>query len=311
MKQYLSVLGDIYANGEYYPDRTGVGRTGLWVEQMRFNLREGFPLMTTKRVPLRWVAEELFWFLSGSTYEPHLMERGVDIWKEWATPEQTAKFGREEGELGPVYGHAWRNFGATKCGPFDPSRVRGTSPGQRHYSDKTRRWINTNYLDDGVDQIEWIVEDIQNNPYGTRKIISGWDPKEQNNVSLPPCHTLCHFKVHPNGDLSSYLYQRTADVALGVPFNIASYALLTYLIAHVTGYRVREFVHTLGDAHIYSNHLDGVKEQLNRTPFDLPTLTIDERLSNGGFDALMDVKYGDLTLEGYKFHPKISFDVAV
>lgn len=317
MQQYLDLLRNIRDNGEYYEDRTGVGRTGLWAQTMRFNLNEGFPILTTKHVPLRWVAEELFWMLSGSTYEPHLAEKKVDIWKEWATPEQTAKFGRKEGELGPVYGHAWRNFGANSVEfvlqralslGYPPDQVMKS---ERYYSKENKRWINTGYWDDGVDQIKWIIEDIQKNPFGTRKILCGWDAREQNKVALPPCHTVSHFKVNADKSLSSFLYQRSADCAIGVPFNISSYALLTHLISHVCDLKVREFVHQLGDAHLYSNHINGVNEQLSRTPYVLPFITISDKSKGGGFNALMDIKWEDLSLTDYKYHPKIYYDVAV
>ena len=310
-EQYLSTLQTIMDSGMDYGDRTGVGRKGCWCLPVRVDLTKEFPLLTTKRVTLRWVAEELFWILSGSTYEPHLREKGVDIWKEWATPEETARFGREEGELGPVYGHCWRNFGAGLIKDVYGSEDQSLIHYGRRYSDKTKRWINTNYLDNGVDQIKWIVDDIKNNPFGTRKILSGWDPREQDKVALPPCHTISHFKVWPDGTLSSFLMQRSCDQFLGSPYNLASYSLLTTLIAHVCDLKPREHVHMFNDVHIYHNHYDAVNEQLGRLPYNPPTITIDDRLRGGGFDALMDVKWEDIELHNYEHHPKIEAPIAV
>lgn len=278
-RPYLDLLRDVRDNGVRRGDRTGTGTLSIFGAQMRFDLREGFPLLTTKRVPFRWVAEELFWFLSGSTFEPDLAAKGVDIWREWATEEQCARFGREEGDLGPVYGHAWRRFGET---------------GWRM----------------GVDQIARILDQIQNTPNSRRIILTGWDPRTVDQVALPTCHTLTQFYVH-EGRLSAHLYQRSADMFLGVPFNIASYALLTHLLAHVTGLEVGDFVHSFGDTHIYLNHLDQVEEQLSRKPGRLPTLLIKPFPPGKAIDNLLSIKYEDLILSGYKPQKKITAPVAV
>lgn len=282
MKQYHKLLKSILDNGTKHDDRTGVGTISHFGFQTRFDLRDGFPIVTTKRVPFRWVAEELFWFLSGDTNESNLRARGVDIWAEWADEEHTSKFGREAGNLGPVYGYLWRSFGG-------------------HYPQK-----------DGIDQIANLLRLIDTNPDSRRLIVTGWDPREADNVDLPPCHTLFQFKVESRRVLHCQLYQRSADAFLGIPFNISSYALLTHLVAHVTGLEVGEFIYTLGDYHIYSNHLDQVEELLSREPFPLPQLEIvdaDNRLR--GLEGLLSINYSNLNLIGYKSHGKIAAPVAV
>jgi thymidylate synthase len=282
MKQYQDLLRHILTQGAHHEDRTGVGTISRFGHQMRFDLREGFPLLTTKRVPFRWVAEELFWFLSGDTNEANLRARGVDIWAEWADEEHTRPFGRVAGDLGPVYGYLWRSFG-------------GTYP-------------QTN----GIDQIARLINEIQANPNSRRLIVSGWDPRVSDAVDLPPCHTLFQFKVEQERTLHCQLYQRSADAFLGVPFNISSYALLTHLVAHVSGLEVGEFIHTFGDCHIYRNHLDQVEELLGREPLPLPQLEIvdpDEPLR--GLEGLLRAKYEDLNLIGYQSHAKIAAPVAV
>jgi len=281
MKQYHDLLKYILANGVVADDRTGTGTTSVFGYQTRFDLRAGFPIVTTKRVPFRWVAEELFWFLSGSTDEAELRERGVDIWQEWATSEQTARFGREEGDLGPVYGYLWRSFG-------------GNYPKA-----------------DGVDQIARLIREIETNANSRRLIVSGWDPRVCDDVALPPCHTLFQFKVESGRILHCQLYQRSADAFLGVPFNISSYALLTHLVAHVCGLAVGEFIHTFGDLHIYSNHLEQVNELLSREPFELPKLNLVSADGLRGFDGLLNFKFENLDLAGYHSHGKIAAPVAV
>lgn len=282
MKQYHDLLRSILANGSEHSDRTGVGTISHFGFQTRFDLRQGFPIVTTKRVPFRWVAEELFWFLSGDTNEQKLRDRGVDIWAEWADEEHTQRFGRPAGDLGPVYGYLWRSFG-------------GTYP-QRN----------------GVDQIAKLLEQIENNPNSRRLIVTGWDPRHADNVDLPPCHTLFQFKVENEHFLHCQLYQRSADAFLGVPFNISSYALLTHLVAHVSGLAVGEFVYTLGDYHIYKNHVEQVKELLSREPLPLPVLTINEDQSDKSpLDRLLSITYDHLNLAGYQSHAKIAAPVAV
>src|SRR5688572_9706913 len=282
MKQYHDLLRSILENGTEHQDRTGVGTISHFGYQTRFDLREGFPIVTTKKIPFRWVAEELFWFLSGDTNEANLRARGVDIWAEWADKDHTSRFGREPGDLGPIYGYLWRSFG-------------GEYPRQN-----------------GVDQIANLLTELHNNPDSRRLIVSGWDPRQANQVDLPPCHTLFQFKVETGRTLHCQLYQRSADAFLGVPFNISSYALLMHLIAHVTELEVGDFVYTLGDYHIYKNHLEQVQELLSREPFPSPQLQIkepDQRLR--GLEGLLAINYERLELVGYKSHGKISAPVAV
>ncbi len=282
MQQYHDLLRSILTHGTAHEDRTGVGTIAHFGYQTRFDLRAGFPLVTTKRIPFRWVAEELFWFLAGDTNELNLRARGVDIWAEWADAEQTARFGREAGDLGPVYGYLWRSFGG-------------------HYPAR-----------DGVDQIARLVREIEHNPNSRRLLVTGWDPRVCDDVALPPCHTLFQFKIERERTLHCQLYQRSADAFLGVPFNISSYALLTHLLAHVCGLEVGEFVYTLGDYHIYRNHLPQVEQLLAREPLPLPRLEIaDEGNSLRALDGLHAMRYENLRLISYESHGKIAAPVAV
>jgi thymidylate synthase len=281
MKQYHDLLKSILANGTEHQDRTGVGTISHFGFQTRFDLREGFPIVTTKKIPFRWVAEELFWFLSGDTNEANLRAKGVDIWAEWADEEHTRRFNREAGDLGPVYGYLWRSFG----GDY-PER-------------------------NGLDQIARLMTEIERNANSRRLIVTGWDPRQADQVDLPPCHTLFQFKVD-HGRLHCQLYQRSADAFLGVPFNISSYALLMHMIAHVCELEAGEFVYTLGDYHIYQNHLEQVEELLARDPLPLPQLEIiDDGRRLRGLQGLLDFQYDNLKLVGYQSHGKISAAVAV
>jgi thymidylate synthase len=282
VKQYHDLLKSILANGQQHRDRTGVGTISHFGYQTRFNLREGFPIVTTKRVPFRWVAEELFWFLSGDTNEANLRARGVDIWAEWADEEHTSRFGRAPGDLGPVYGYLWRSFGGAY-----PKR-------------------------NGVDQIAELIQSVETNPNSRRLIVSGWDPRQADQVDLPPCHTLFQFKVESEKTLHCQLYQRSADAFLGVPFNISSYALLMHMVAHVTGLSVGHFVYTLGDYHIYQNHREQVEELLSREPLPLPSLTVnDPQRKLRGLEGLLSMRYENLSLASYQSHGKIAAPVAV
>lgn len=280
MNKYLKLLRHIKENGTFKGDRTGTGTYSVFAYQMRFNLAEGFPLLTTKKVHLKSIIHELLWFLSGDTNVKYLQDNGVKIWDEWSTKEQCHKLGRREGDLGPVYGHQWRNFGAEK---YFEGYVEGS----------------------GVDQISNLIRDIKSNPNSRRLIVTGWNPKEADKVALPPCHTLFQFYV-ANGKLSCQLYQRSADVFLGVPFNIASYALLTMMIAQVCNLELGEFVWTGGDCHIYSNHLEQVELQLSRNHFPLPTMEI-----NKDVKSIFDFKYEDFTLCNYQSHLPIKAPVAI
>jgi thymidylate synthase len=282
MKQYHDILRSILEHGTEHEDRTGVGTISHFGYQTRFDLREGFPIVTTKKVPFRWIAEELFWFLSGDTNEASLRAQGVDIWKEWADAEHTQRFARAPGDLGPIYGYLWRSFGG-------------------HYPKR-----------DGTDQIARLMDEIESNPNSRRLIVSGWDPRECDNVDLPPCHTVFQFKIEQERVLHCQLYQRSADAFLGVPFNISSYALLTHLVAHVCGLEVGEFIFTLGDYHIYQNHVEQVNQLLSREPRPLPRLEIkDEANQLRGLEGLVSVRYEHLNLIGYESHAKIAAQVAV
>lgn len=280
MRAYLDLLERVLEHGKDRGDRTGTGTRSVFGHQMRFDLREGFPLLTTKKLHTRSIIVELLWFLRGETHVKSLQDAGVRIWNEWATAEQTARFGRAEGELGPIYGHQWRNFGATR-------RPDGT------------------YENDGVDQIQRVLRDIAEQPSSRRLVVTGWNPKEVDEVALPPCHTLFQFYVQ-DGELSCQLYQRSADVFLGVPFNIASYALLTSMIAHVTGLAPGELVHTVGDAHLYQNHLEQARLQLTREPRQPPRL----RIATEARD-LFAFRLEDFVIEGYDPHPHIKAEVSV
>ena len=286
MQEYLGLLRRVRHEGIDRPDRTGTGTRGVFGHQMRFDLGAGFPLVTTKKVHLRSILHELLWFLRGETDVLSLQKEKVTIWDEWATAEQTARFGRKAGDLGPVYGHQWRNFGAT---PRDGG-------GWEH---------------DGVDQVKRLLVDLREKPYSRRHIITGWNPKEADQVALPPCHTLFQFYVTPPREgekpkLSCHLYQRSADVFLGVPFNIASYALLTMMVAQVSDMQPGDFVHSFGDAHLYNNHFEQADLQLSREPRALPTMRL-----NPAVKDLFAFRFEDFTLEGYDPHPAISAPVAV
>ena len=277
---YLDLLKYVMTNGTEKGDRTGTGTLSHFGAQLRFDLADGFPLLTTKKVHFKSIVYELFWFLSGSTHVDYLQENNVRIWNEWATADQTARFNRPAGDLGPIYGHQWRNYGATK-------REDGS------------------YDNDGVDQITEVIEQIKTNPNSRRLIVSGWNPKEADQVALPPCHTLFQFFVADN-KLSCQLYQRSADLFLGVPFNIASYALLTHMVAQVCGLEVGEFVWTGGDCHIYQNHREQVELQLTRSLYELPTLTL-----NPDIKDIFAFTFDDISVEGYESHPAIKAKVAV
>ena len=280
MKAYLELLQHVVERGKPRGDRTGTGTRSVFGYQLRVDLAEGFPLLTTKKVHLKSIVNELLWFIHGETHVDWLQARGVTIWDEWATPEQTARFGRAAGDLGPVYGHQWRNFGAT-------------------------RLPDGSYARDGVDQLGNLVAEIRRNPESRRLIVSGWHPGEADQVALPPCHTLFQFYVD-DGKLSCQLYQRSADVFLGVPFNIASYALLTMMIAQVTGLGVGDFVHTFGDVHLYNNHVEQAALQLSRAPRPLPTLRLDPSITR-----LEDFTAEHVQLLDYDPHPGIKAPVAV
>ncbi|MCR4737060.1 MAG: thymidylate synthase [Bacteroidales bacterium] len=264
MKQYQDLLRKILEQGSYKSDRTGTGTYSIFGYQMRFDLSEGFPLLTTKKLHLRSIIYELLWFLQGDTNIRYLKDNGVSIWDEWAD---------ENGDLGPVYGKQWRSW---------------ATPDGGH-----------------VDQITQLIQQIKTNPDSRRLMVCAWNVGEIDKMALPPCHVLFQFYVN-NGEISCQLYQRSADVFLGVPFNIASYTLLLMMVAQVCGLKPKEFIHTLGDAHIYSNHVEQAKLQLTREPRPLPVMRI-----NPDVKDIFDFHYEDFQLEGYDPHPHIKAEVAV
>lgn len=289
MKQYLELMKFVLENGEQRDDRTGTGTRGVFGYQMRFNLQDGFPLLTTKKVHFASVAKELLWFISGNTNIKWLVDNNVRIWNEWpyATYVKSqdyqgetlsefvdkirndADFAQKHGDLGPVYGKQWRDF-------------------------------------NGVDQLKDVIDQIKTNPMSRRIILSAWNPAEVPHMALPPCHAFLQFYVSSSGKLSLQLYQRSADIFLGVPFNIASYALMVHMIAKVCDLEVGDFVHTIGDAHIYNDHIDVVNTQLSREPKQLPKLVI-----NGNQKSIEDFKYEDFELIAYDPHPLIKAKVSV
>jgi thymidylate synthase len=264
MKPYLDLMRHVLEHGTRKDDRTGTGTLSVFGWQMRYNLAEGFPLVTTKKCHLRSILHELLWFLQGDTNIKYLKENGVSIWDEWAD---------ENGNLGPVYGHQWRNW---------PKPDGGT-----------------------IDQISEVVKTLKTNPDSRRIIVSAWNVADLDKMALAPCHAFFQFYV-ADGKLSCQLYQRSADIFLGVPFNIASYALLTLMMAQVTGLKPGDFVHTLGDAHLYLNHLDQTREQLSREPRPLPTMTLNPEVKD-----IFAFRFEDFTLSGYDPHPAIKAPVAV
>jgi len=274
MKQYLNLVKEVLENGNQKGDRTGTGTKSIFGYQMRFDLSKGFPMVTTKKLHLKSIIYELLWFINGDTNTKYLTENGVKIWNEWAN---------ENGDLGPVYGYQWRNWNG-----------------------------------DEIDQIKELIETLKTNPNSRRMLVSAWNPSvlpdnkksfsenvAEGKAALPPCHAFFQFYVN-DGKLSCQLYQRSADVFLGVPFNIASYALFTMMVAQVCGYEVGDFVHTFGDAHIYNNHMDQLKLQLTREPKDLPKMHINPHVKN-----IFDFKFEDFTLTDYDPHPHIKGAVAI
>jgi thymidylate synthase len=264
MKAYLDLMQHVLNEGTQKHDRTGTGTISVFGYQMRFNLQEGFPLVTTKKCHVRSIIHELIWFLKGDTNIAYLKENGVSIWDEWAD---------ENGNLGPVYGSQWRSW--------------PTANGQH------------------IDQIKQVIQQIKNNPDSRRLIVSAWNVGEIENMALPPCHAFFQFYV-ADGKLSCQLYQRSADIFLGVPFNIASYALLTMMVAQVCGLQAGDFIHTLGDAHLYNNHLEQTRLQLSREPRPIPSMKLNPKVTN-----IFDFTFEDFTLENYDPHPHIKAPVAI
>ena len=300
MKQYLQLLKTILKDGDEHQDRTGVGTTSIFGYQLRHNMADGFPLLTTKRLSFKWIAQELRWFLSGSTNEQDLRDLGgakpITIWEDWAGKDTCAKFGRPPQELGPIYGQIWRNFGATKRDPSDD---------QSSYIQGNRK-INWGYNHDGFDQIEFLQAELKKNPRSRRMLLIGFHPGDALNVSVPGCHSLANLKWHEETNrLDLQMYQRSADVFLGVPYNIASYALLLSMFAETIGAITGDYIHTFGDVHIYNNHREQVAAQLEREPKALPELLIKHR------DDILDFTYDDFSLLNYSPEASIKAEVAV
>ncbi|ADE19356.1 thymidylate synthase [Mycoplasma crocodyli] len=289
MTQYLKLLKTVLNTGMVRRDRTGTGTIGVFGTQTRYDLRKGFPLLTTKKMAWKSIVVELLWFLKGETNIKYLVDRNVNIWNEWPyeiykrstdfqgeTIEEFInkikndnEFAIKHGNLGPVYGRQWRDF-------------------------------------NGVDQIKYVINELRTKPFSRRILVSAWNPEEVDKMALPPCHALFQFYVSSNDELSLQLYQRSGDLFLGVPFNIASYALLLHMVAQVTNLRVGEFIHTIGDAHIYSNHVDQVTEQLTRRPFKLPTIILNKKVKE-----IFDFEFEDIELKDYKSHSRIKAEVSV
>ncbi|OVE77189.1 thymidylate synthase [bacterium F11] len=281
MRSYLDLLQNILDQGEKRTDRTGTGTLSLFGAQLRFDLQKGFPLVTTKKCHLRSIIHELLWFIRGDTNIKYLHDNNVTIWDEWAD---------EKGELGPIYGFQWRHWGK-KWNPGHGVSSNGLNGGEESK---------------GIDQLQQAINLIKHNPDSRRILISAWNVQDVDKMALPPCHTLFQFYVHQDGRLSCQLYQRSADVFLGVPFNIAGYALFTMMMAQATGRKPGYFVHTFGDVHLYLNHIEQTKLQLGRTPRPLPKMKL-----NPAVASIFDYKYDDFTLEGYDPYPTIKAPIAV
>ncbi len=265
-QKYLDLLKEVYQEGEWRSDRTGTGVSSLFGKQVVYDLKDGFPLLTTKKIHWKSVVHELLWFLKGDTNTKYLKENGVKIWDEWEN---------KYGELGPVYGYQWRTWNFHM-------RVRS------------------------VDQIQALIDGIKADPYSRRHIVTAWNPSEIKYMALPPCHCFWQIYVHQNGEMDLQLYQRSADIFLGVPFNIASYSLLLMMVAHVTGYRAGRFIHTLGDTHLYRNHVDAFLIQRDRTILPPPIVTLNYEVK-----SIFDFKFEDINLDNYNPHPAIKAPVAV
>jgi thymidylate synthase len=265
-EKYLDLLKEVYQEGEWRSDRTGTGVSSLFGKQVVYDLKDGFPLLTTKKIHWKSVVHELLWFLKGDTNVRYLQENGVHIWDSWAS---------DNGDLGPVYGNLWRNFSGF-----------GSRP--------------------NVDQIQTLIDGIKKDPFSRRHIVTAWDPSRIPDMALPPCHVLWQIYVHQNGEMDLQLTQRSADIFLGIPFNIASYTLLLMMIAHVTGYKAGRFIHTMGDVHLYRNHVDAYLIQKDRTILPPPLVGL-----SPGIKSIFDFKYEDIILENYNSHPAIKAPVAV
>lgn len=300
-EKYLNLLREVLASGSSHSDRTGTGTRRLFGTSTTYHLKDGFPLLTTRKMSLRIAAEELIWMLSGSTDNKKLVEKNVHIWTANSSAAESAKFGRKEHDLAYAYGHQFRNFNATK---------REIPLEEDFWSQKNLRWVNKAVNDDGADQVRELVNTIINNPNSRRMLVSGWHAQEAGLVNPPPCHTI-HQVMVDNDEINLALFSRSSDLFLGTSTNIIFYCLLIEVLAMVTNKKAGKFVHLMGDYHIYNDHMDQVREQLTRTPFEAPTIKISERLRGKGFEGLLDFKWEDVEVIGYQSHPAIKAKMSV
>ena len=301
--QILNILQKLVDQGESSDDRTGTGTYKLFGETMSFDLGDNIlPVVTTRKIALRLVIEELLWFMSGSVNAELLQKKNVHIWDGNGSKEECAKFNREPGDLGPIYGHQWRNFNASK---------RKVPLKKDFYSKEHKRWVHKDYHDDGVDQIKYVVDTLQNDPNSRRILFSGWHAEEAHLTNPPPCHTLYQFQVS-NGKLNAILFMRSSDFFLAAGgFNIPSLAILMHVLCKLCNLEPGKLIYMGGDVHLYKNHLDAAKKQLEREPLPYPTISINDRLKGKGFEGLMDLKFEDITIHNYVSHKPIKAPMSV
>ena len=294
--QYLDLMKKILKEGNSHEDRTGTGTIRLWGEKLEFDLSSGkIPFFTTRKLFSRIAIEELRWFLTGSTDVKKLQEKNIKIWNGNGSKEECNKFGRKEGDLGPIYGHQWRNFGASK---------RQSPLEEDYWSEKNKRWINREYEDDGYDQVKYLIDSIMNNPNSRRIIVDGWNAKEAHEVNPPPCHTVYQFQVN-NGYLNASLTQRSGDTYLGIVTTQISFSIWINLLATVCNLKAGKMVHNINDTHLYKDHIKQAKKQILKTPFPLAQIKINSRLKNTGLDGLLNFKNEDIEITNYISHPKM------
>lgn len=301
-KEYIKLLKHVLTHGKKHNDRTNTGTLRVFGVMTKYDLSKGFPLLTTKKMNLRLIAEELIWMLSGSTNNHDLQKKNVHIWDGNSSFEECLKFNREEGDLGPIYGHQWRNFNASrKKEPLEND----------YYSANNLRYVNKAFNDDGIDQIKNIIEQIKNNPNSRRIIVNSWNPSEVNEVNPPPCHSFFQIMIEDN-KINLALTQRSCDLFLGCPFNIAFYSLIIHLLAKVCNLEVGTFTHFIGDAHIYLDHIKQCEEQVNRTIYKTPQITISDKLKGQGLIGLLDFNFKDhIQLHNYSSHPALKGKMSV
>jgi thymidylate synthase len=300
--QYINILKKLLKEGSEHDDRTGTGTLRTWGEKMEFDLSDGsIPMITTRKMFSRIAIEELLWFLQGSTDVKKLQEKNVKIWNGNGSLEECLKFDREEGDLGPIYGHQWRNFNASK---------RSEPLKEDYWSEKNLRWVNRSYNDDGYDQIKYVIDCILNNPNSRRIIFSGWHASEAHMVNPPPCHTFYQFQVE-NGRLNASLTQRSGDTFLGIVTNLISLSLMVNLFATVCDLKPGKIVHLINDCHLYKDHIEQAKIQVTREPFPFPNIKINDRLRGMGLKGLMEAKLDDFKIIGYQSHEKLTGKMSV